>query len=65
MAKRKFDPAKLPAEVFVKWEPDDEKPFLLASEDVNSEEDGTVVGAYRLISVQRVRVSRILELEAV
>lgn len=61
MSKCKFDSAKLPATVYVKWEPDDEKPFLIASEDAESEENGTYVGIYSLVEVRRVRVDRILE----
>lgn len=60
--KKVFDPAKLPSTVYVKWEPDDEAPFLIASEDIESEETtGTYVGIYALVEVRQVRILKTLE----
>jgi hypothetical protein len=52
---------QFPVKVYVKREPDDDNPYLIADESLDildGMEDGDVVGIYALTEVRTVRVRR-------
>ena len=58
--KKEFDPANLPAMVYVKLEEDGDSSYLIVSEDFDTEEDGVIIGTYYLEIIGTVKAKRTL-----